>query len=150
MCSRIPQAVTNRPELRPPARDPLAPHQLLARPKGRYCAAASIGSCFRPVSAHQVKVPTGHPGGTRGCRRAAGRVRLGATPRTSGGAVTVPAMRLIVARCSVEYTGRSTTRLPEALRLVMLKSDGTAMVWSDTGGHKVKPLNWMTPPTVVE
>ena len=32
----------------------------------------------------------------------------------------------------------------------MIKSDGTVMVWSDSGGHKVKPLNWMTPPTVVE
>jgi endonuclease len=59
-------------------------------------------------------------------------------------------MRLIVARCSVEYSGRLSTRLPEALRLLMLKSDGTFMVWSDSGGTKVKPLNWMTPPTVVE
>jgi len=32
----------------------------------------------------------------------------------------------------------------------MLKEDGTVMLWSDGGGHKVKPLNWMTPPTVVE
>ncbi|HYM57513.1 MAG TPA: endonuclease NucS [Solirubrobacteraceae bacterium] len=59
-------------------------------------------------------------------------------------------MRLIVARCSVEYTGRLSTRLPEALRLLMIKSDGTFMVWSDCGGQKVKPLNWMTPPTVIE
>ena len=44
-------------------------------------------------------------------------------------------------------------RLAEAVRLVMIKSDGTLMVWDDgagMGGHKVKPLNWMTPPTVVE
>jgi endonuclease len=63
------------------------------------------------------------------------------------------AMRLIVARCSVEYTGRLSTRLTEAVRLLMLKSDGTVMVWSDAvgmGGQKVKPLNWMTPPTVIE
>jgi RecB family endonuclease NucS len=59
-------------------------------------------------------------------------------------------MRLIVARCSVEYTGRLSTRLPEALRLLMIKADGTFMVWSDCGGQKVKPLNWMTPPTVIE
>jgi endonuclease len=59
-------------------------------------------------------------------------------------------MRLIVARCSVEYTGRLSTRLPEALRLLMIKADGTFMVWSDAGGQKVKPLNWMTPPTVIE
>ncbi len=59
-------------------------------------------------------------------------------------------MRLIVARCSVRYTGRLTTELPEGLRLLMFKEDGTFMVWADGGGSKVKPLNWMTPPTVVE
>jgi endonuclease len=59
-------------------------------------------------------------------------------------------MRLLVARCSVRYTGRSTTHLPEGVRLVMVKEDGTVMLWSDAGGHKVKPLNWMTPPTVIE
>ena len=59
-------------------------------------------------------------------------------------------MRLIVARCEVEYSGRLSTSLAEAVRLLMLKDDGTFMVWSDGGGLKVKPLNWMTPPTVVE
>ena len=59
-------------------------------------------------------------------------------------------MRLIVARCEVSYTGRLTTRLPEAVRLLMIKEDGTVMVWSDSGGQSVKPLNWMTPPTVIE
>jgi len=59
-------------------------------------------------------------------------------------------MRLIVARCSVVYSGRLSTTLPEAVRLLMIKSDGTFMVWSDGGGASVKPLNWMTPPTVVE
>ena len=59
-------------------------------------------------------------------------------------------MRLIVARCEVIYSGRLTTRLPEAVRLLMIKSDGTFMVWSDGGGSQVKPLNWMTPPTVIE
>jgi RecB family endonuclease NucS len=57
-------------------------------------------------------------------------------------------MRLIVARCSVEYSGRLSARLPEALRLLMLKSDGSVLVHADCGGYK--PLNWMTPPTVVE
>jgi endonuclease len=42
------------------------------------------------------------------------------------------------------------TRLPTAVRLLMIKSDGTFMVWSDAGGSKVKPQNWMTPPTVIE
>jgi endonuclease len=60
-------------------------------------------------------------------------------------------VRLIVARCAATYTGRLTTHLPEALRLLMLKDDGTVMVWADGGvGHKVKPQNWMTPPTVIE
>ncbi len=57
-------------------------------------------------------------------------------------------MRLIVARCSVEYTGRLSARLPEALRLVIVKADGSVLVHADAGGYK--PLNWMTPPTVVE
>jgi endonuclease len=57
-------------------------------------------------------------------------------------------MRLIVARCSVEYSGRLSARLPEALRLVMLKADGSVLVHADAGGYK--PLNWMTPPTVVD
>jgi len=57
-------------------------------------------------------------------------------------------MRLIVARCEVTYTGRLTAVLPEALRLLMIKSDGSVMVHADTGGFK--PQNWMTPPTVIE
>ncbi len=59
-------------------------------------------------------------------------------------------MRLIVARCSVTYTGRGSTLLPEAVRLLMIKADGTFTIWSDGGGSKVKPLNWMTAPTSVE
>ena len=59
-------------------------------------------------------------------------------------------MRLIVARCEVSYAGRLSTVLPEAVRLLMLKSDGTFMVWADGGGSNVKPLNWMVAPTVIE
>ena len=59
-------------------------------------------------------------------------------------------MRLIVARCEVSYQGRLSTVLPAAVRLLMLKADGTFMVWADGGGPNVKPLNWMVPPTVVE
>jgi endonuclease len=58
-------------------------------------------------------------------------------------------MRLLVARCEVSYVGRLATTLPEAVRLLMFKPDGTFMVWAD-GGGAVKPLNWMTPPTVIE
>ena len=57
-------------------------------------------------------------------------------------------MRLIVARCEVTYSGRINAVLPEALRLLMLKSDGSFLVHADTGGYK--PQNWMTPPTVIE
>jgi RecB family endonuclease NucS len=57
-------------------------------------------------------------------------------------------MRLIVARCEVRYSGRLSAVLPEALRLLMFKADGSVMVHADTGGYK--PQNWMTPPAVIE
>ena len=57
-------------------------------------------------------------------------------------------MRLIVARCEVVYTGRLSAFLPESTRLVMIKADGSVLVHADAGGYK--PLNWMTPPTVIE
>jgi len=58
-------------------------------------------------------------------------------------------VRLIVARCSVDYTGRLSTHLPEAVRLLMVKADGGVSIWHD-GGSAVKPQNWMTAPTVIE
>jgi len=57
-------------------------------------------------------------------------------------------VRLVVARCEVTYTGRLTAYLPEAIRLLVFKADGSVLVHADSGGYK--PLNWMTPPTVVE
>ena len=57
-------------------------------------------------------------------------------------------MRLIVARCEVRYSGRLDAFLPEALRLLIVKADGSVLVHADAGGYK--PLNWMTPPTVIE
>jgi len=57
-------------------------------------------------------------------------------------------MRLIVARCEVTYTGRLSAHLPESTRLLMLKADGSVLIHADAGGYK--PLNWMTPPTVIE
>jgi len=50
-------------------------------------------------------------------------------------------MRLLVARCEVTYTGRLTAVLPEAVRLLVLKSDGSVLVHDDTGGYR--PLNWI-------
>jgi endonuclease len=57
-------------------------------------------------------------------------------------------VRLIVARCEIAYSGRLNAFLPESTRLLMLKEDGSVLVHADAGGYK--PLNWMTPPTVIE
>ena len=57
-------------------------------------------------------------------------------------------MRLVVASCEVTYSGRLNAYLPEAVRLLVFKADGSVLVHADSGGYK--PLNWMTPPTVVE
>jgi RecB family endonuclease NucS len=54
-------------------------------------------------------------------------------------------MRLIVARCEVLYSGRLDTVLPLAVRLLMLKADGSVLVHSDAGGYK--PLKLRTDPT---
>ena len=64
------------------------------------------------------------------------------------GAIRFRAVRLIVARCEVRYTGRLTAVLPESTRLLIFKSDGSVLVHADAGGYK--PLNWMTPPTAIE
>ena len=53
-------------------------------------------------------------------------------------------MRLVTARCSVDYVGRLTAHLPEAVRLLLCKADGSVLVHCDTGGYK--PLMWMSPP----
>src|SRR5436190_1184376 len=61
---------------------------------------------------------------------------------------TFSGVRLIIARCSIEYSGRLSTHLPEAVRLLVFKGDGSVLVHSDSGGYK--PQNWMTPPTLIE
>lgn len=53
-------------------------------------------------------------------------------------------MRLLIADCSVDYSGRLDAHLPRAKRLVMVKADGSVLVHSDGGSYK--PLNWMTAP----
>jgi endonuclease len=53
-------------------------------------------------------------------------------------------VRLVIARCSVDYVGRLTAHLPPATRLLMVKADGSVLVHSDGGSYK--PLNWMSPP----
>ena len=53
-------------------------------------------------------------------------------------------MRLVIARCQVDYAGRLTAHLPMATRLLIVKADGSVLVHSDGGSYK--PLNWMSPP----
>lgn len=58
-------------------------------------------------------------------------------------------MRLVIARCSVDYRGRLTAHLPVATRLIMVKADGCVAIHADGGAYK--PLNWMNAPnTLVE
>jgi RecB family endonuclease NucS len=56
-------------------------------------------------------------------------------------------MRVVIARCSVDYAGRLSAHLPLATRLLMLKGDGSILVHSDSGSYK--PLNWMNPPCTI-
>jgi endonuclease len=53
-------------------------------------------------------------------------------------------VRLVIARCSVDYAGRLSAHLPLATRLLLVKADGSVLVHSDGGSYK--PLNWMSPP----
>lgn len=57
-------------------------------------------------------------------------------------------MRLVIADCSVDYSGRLDAHLPRAKRLLMLKADGSVLVHSDGGSYK--PLNWMSAPCRLE
>jgi RecB family endonuclease NucS len=57
-------------------------------------------------------------------------------------------VRLVIARCSVDYAGRLSAHLPLATRLLMVKGDGSLLVHSDGGSYK--PLNWMSPPCILE
>jgi hypothetical protein len=56
-------------------------------------------------------------------------------------------MRLVVARCTVDYDGRLSAHLPEAVRLVMVKADGCVAIHADGGAYK--PLNWMNAPNTL-
>ena len=56
-------------------------------------------------------------------------------------------MRILVARCTVDYQGRLAAHLAEAVRLIMVKADGSIAVHADGGAYK--PLNWMNPPNTL-
>jgi RecB family endonuclease NucS len=53
-------------------------------------------------------------------------------------------VRLVIARCTVDYVGRLTAHLPSALRLILVKADGSVSIHADDRAYK--PLNWMSPP----
>ena len=57
-------------------------------------------------------------------------------------------MRLVVARCTVDYRGRLDAHLPEAVRLIMVKADGCVAIHADGGAYK--PLNWMNAPNTLQ
>jgi RecB family endonuclease NucS len=57
-------------------------------------------------------------------------------------------VRLVIARCSVDYLGRLTAHLPTATRLLMVKADGSVSIHADDRAYK--PLNWMSPPCRIE
>lgn len=66
----------------------------------------------------------------------------------NGGGVDYGPVRLVVARCQVDYAGRLSAHLPMAVRVVMIKADGSVLVHSDGGSYK--PLNWMSPPCTLQ
>ncbi|GAA3296156.1 hypothetical protein GCM10020295_25150 [Streptomyces cinereospinus] len=57
-------------------------------------------------------------------------------------------MRLVIARCSVDYAGRLTAHLPTAPRLILVKADGSVSIHADDRAYK--PLNWMSPPCTLK
>ncbi|MBM9503709.1 endonuclease NucS [Actinacidiphila acididurans] len=57
-------------------------------------------------------------------------------------------MRLVIARCSVDYAGRLSAHLPSATRLLLIKADGSVSVHADDRAYK--PLNWMSPPCALK
>src|SRR5215469_15176923 len=77
-------------------------------------------------------------GVTAACQRAFTRLRS-LPVRLQCGLV-----RLVIARCSVDYAGRLSAHLPLATRLLIVKADSSVLVHSDGGSYK--PLNWMSPP----
>jgi RecB family endonuclease NucS len=73
----------------------------------------------------------------------AGRRGGGAPPAVTSGS-TVVVMRMVIARCTVDYVGRLTAHLPEAVRLLLVKNDGSLSIHADDRAYK--PLMWMSPP----
>jgi RecB family endonuclease NucS len=72
----------------------------------------------------------------------------GAGPSAFTRPVPSATVRLVIARCSVDYIGRLTAHLPTATRLLLVKADGSVSIHADDRAYK--PLNWMTPPCTLK
>jgi RecB family endonuclease NucS len=135
----------------------------------------AVGSAFPPgnprTGAFQIQfrglvaaLPSGAPArtgtglsghrtaGTVGTRHASILPQPGQWQDPSGQGRAVPdgslyGVRLVIARCSVDYVGRLKAHLPLATRLLLVKADGSVLVHSDGGSYK--PLNWMSPPATL-
>ena len=57
-------------------------------------------------------------------------------------------MRIIVADCSAEYSGRLNATLPPARRVLLIKADNSLLIFSELGSYK--PLNWMAAPCTIK
>jgi RecB family endonuclease NucS len=86
------------------------------------------------------------PGAPGGSARAVGPRHEAILPRRPGSieALQSVSVRVVIARCSVDYAGALEAHLPQATRLLVLKADGSVLIHSDGGSYK--PLNWMSPP----
>ena len=92
----------------------------------------------------------GMSGAERACspsmllRSAGHRPSLANQPRYSQRGYRLSSVRLVIARCQVDYAGRLTAHLPMANRLILIKADGSVSIHADDRAYK--PLNWMSPP----
>ena len=117
---------------RSPGYPPYRPVERLPYPRGVTRGTAPVPPQARGVTRGRIVPPQNGVSGPNG-----------ADPHYSA------SVRLVIARCSVDYVGRLTAHLPLATRLLLVKADGSVLVHSDGGSYK--PLNWMSPPcTLVE
>ena len=106
----------------------------LGRPRGGTTAAPLRARGHQQQHAEGRRDDGAHPDHVQKTRRGSSRFHP----------VASPSVRLVIARCSVDYVGRLTAHLPLATRLLLVKADGSVSVHAD--GRAYKPLNWMSPP----
>jgi endonuclease len=114
----------------------------------RYPPYAHNFASFRKLRAHQAKLgrPAFPANTTLSAPAPAARaVRIARRARLP---VAWPIVRLVIARCSVDYAGRLTAHLPSAPRLLLIKADGSVSIHADDRAYK--PLNWMSPPCTLK